>query len=724
MAAARLLFAVLLALLPAALRAAEQREAITAAQNPVRRVVSMLQMMQTKVEEEGEKEEELYKKFMCYCKTGSFTLGDSIGASETKIPAVGAEIAAGEAEQTKLKEEIKTAQTDRAAAKENMAEATAIREKEAATFAALKAQLESYISAIKAAVAALEKGMAGAFLQTGAADVLKRLAVEKQEFVDEVARKEILAFLSGSYAPKSGQITGILKEMGDTMAADLADATAVEEAAIKVYEELMAAKTKEVAALTAAIETKIERSGSLAVELVQMKNDLSETEAALIEDKKFFADLDKSCATKTAEWEERSKTRSEELVALADTIKVLNDDDALDLFKSTLPSPSASFVQVDISAKAMRAKALALVRQAAQVPGGHRTQLQLLALTLAGKKAGGFEKVIAMVDDMVKLLKDEQVDDDSKKEYCLMTFDFSDDKKKGLERKLSDANTAIATEEDGIATLTEEIAALTADIAALDKAVAEATEQRKEENKLFQEMIASDSAASELLGIAKNRLNQFYNPKLYKAAPKVELSAEDRIFVSEGGTPPPTEATGIAGTGVTVLAQVSAHSLVQSSDAPAPPPETWNAYAKKSDESTGVIAMIDLLIKDLDKEMAEGKTTEKDAQADYEEMMKDSAEKRVMDTKALADKGASKAGLEADLEASKSEKKATTKELAATLEYIASLHSECDWLLQYFETRKEARSGEVDSLVKAKAVLSGADYSLIQKSRGFLRRKQ
>merc|ERR1712060_372411 len=151
---------------------------------------------------------------------------------------------------------------------------------------------------------------------------------------------------------------------------------------------------------------------------------------------------------------------------------------------------------------------------------------------------------------------------------------------------------------------------------------------------------------------------------------------------------------------------------------------TWGAYSKKSGESTGVIAMIDLLVKDLTKEMTEGKTTEADAQADYEQMMKDMAEKRVQDSTALADKTAAKAGLEGDLAALNDENAATTSELGATLKYIASLHADCDWLLKYFDVRKEARSGEIDSLVNAKAVLSGADYSLLQVARGHLRGHQ
>merc|ERR1719242_2463431 len=104
------------------------------------------------------------------------------------------------------------------------------------------------------------------------------------------------------------------------------------------------------------------------------------------------------------------------------------------------------------------------------------------------------------------------------------------------------------------------MAALEAGITGLDKAVAEATEQRKEENTEYKNLMAEDSAAKELLKIVENRLNQFYNPKLYKAPPKRELSAEDRVMVSEGMTLAPTEAPGgIAGTGVTALADVSAH---------------------------------------------------------------------------------------------------------------------------------------------------------------------
>merc|ERR1719181_1467924 len=133
--------------------------------------------------------------------------------------------------------------------------------------------------------------------------------------------------------------------------------------------------------------------------------------------------------------------------------------------------------------------------------------------------------------------------------------------------------------------------------------------------------------------------------------------------------------------------------------------------------------MIDLLVKDLDKEMTQAETEEKDTQGDYEQMMKDSAEKRSQDAKALENKEAAKADMEESLQKSKEAKKATTKELGATVQYIHSLHADCDWLLQYYSVRKEARASEVDALFKAKAVLNGADYSLVQTKTRHLRRR-
>merc|ERR1712032_1143522 len=179
-------------------------------------------------------------------------------------------------------------------------------------------------------------------------------------------------------------------------------------------------------------------------------------------------------------------------------------------------------------------------------------------------------------------------------------------KKKALERAISQLDTQIEKNKAEIATLTDDIAELIAGIKALDKQVAEATAQRKEEHAQFIDDLAANNAAKELIEMAENRLNKFYNPKLYVPPPKRDLSEEERITVSMGGTLAPTAAPGgISGTGITAFVQIRAHDVEAQRVAPAPPPETWDAYKKKGDESSGVIAMMNHLESDLMKQIEE-----------------------------------------------------------------------------------------------------------------------
>merc|ERR1719356_1935972 len=315
--------------------------------------------MQNKVVAEGEKEKVLFDKFMCYCQTGGAELKASIDAANTKIPQVESALKEAAATKTQLEADVKQASADRADAKKAIGAATALREKEAATYAKDSSDMKTNLAALTKAIDAISGGMSGgAFLQTTAASVVRKLAVDMD--ISAADRDQIMSFLShdAEYAPQSGSIVGILKQMKDTMSDDLASATATEKKAIADFDALMAAKEKEIAACQKAIEDKVTRVGELGVSIETMKGDLSDTEADLLEDKKFLADMDAQCATKKSEWEVRCKTRTEELLALSDTIKILNDDDALELFKKTLPAPA--LLQVGVSNSQMRQQALAV----------------------------------------------------------------------------------------------------------------------------------------------------------------------------------------------------------------------------------------------------------------------------------------------------------------------------------------------------------------------------
>eukprot|EP00419_Tripos_fusus_P004594 CAMPEP_0172673048 /NCGR_PEP_ID=MMETSP1074-20121228/11913_1 /TAXON_ID=2916 /ORGANISM="Ceratium fusus, Strain PA161109" /LENGTH=216 /DNA_ID=CAMNT_0013490309 /DNA_START=33 /DNA_END=680 /DNA_ORIENTATION=- len=191
----------------------------TAAINPIRKVVTLLKKMQTKVEDEGATEKKLYDKFMCYCKTGASNLGSSVAAAEDKISTLPSAIEAAEQKLVQLKEDSKKAQAERASAKAEMAQATAMREKEAAAFASQKAEDDSNLAAAKKAIAAIEKGVVSGFLQTRAAETLRRLATDGMPHVVEGDRETLASFLSSKQEAKDVhdlEILGILKQMADT----------------------------------------------------------------------------------------------------------------------------------------------------------------------------------------------------------------------------------------------------------------------------------------------------------------------------------------------------------------------------------------------------------------------------------------------------------------------------------------------------------------------------
>mmetsp|Transcript_18057 Transcript_18057/g.33562 ORF Transcript_18057/g.33562 Transcript_18057/m.33562 type:complete len:688 (-) Transcript_18057:104-2167(-) len=660
------------------------RSAVAASVNPIRKVTTLLQGIEKKVTEEMAAKEKLYDEYMCYCKTSDGTLAASISTSEDKIPKVASNIDSDSEKKAQTEMGLKKAQTGREEAKEQIAKAEALRASQAEKFGSESSDLKTNIAALTKAIPAIESGMAGAFLQTSAASTLRRLTMSNID-INPSERDLLTSFLmvghQDGYVPKSGEIVGILKTIKDEMEAELADITETEKKSVADSEGLVAAKKKEIASLTKSIETKSMLIGELGVAIAQQENDLENTKESLAEDQAFLANLDENCAVKTKEWEEFKKMSNEELVALTDTITMLSEDDALELFKKTLPAAS-SFMQVQTSTQSVRQRALQTLSSLQSSDPG----VDFVQMALHGGQMG-FDKIIKMIDALMAELKKDQADDDAKKAYCEDQFDISEDKKKGLDQDISDLDVQISNGEETMSTLKSELADLATQIKELDGQVAEATKVRKEEHDDFVETMAGNKAAKELLSYAMNRLNKFYRPNLYKATPKVEVAA-----------------------------------LAQSGVAPPPPPEADLGYSKK-EESKGVMALIETIIKDLEKEDLEMTGEEKGAQSMYEKFMADAAEKRATMSKASVDKESALAETETDVMTAKDSLKGKKGEVMDLGKYVSSLHGECDWLLKYFDVRAAARTGEIDSLEKAKAVLSGADYSLVQtKVHKFLQR--
>merc|ERR1719267_82271 len=304
------------------------------------------------------------------------------------------------------------------------------------------------------------------------------------------------------------------------------------------------------------------------------------------------------------------------------------------------------------------------------------------------KSKGGFDDVVKMIDDMVVLLGKQQKEDEKQKTYCEDEFEKAADEEAASKTKLAQTDATLAELTDKIGTLMEEISGLQASIAALDKEVADATEQRKEEHAAYVAQMQMNEAAMGLVEKAKNRMQKFYNPTLYKAPPKTENTMEEKIIE--------------AGTFV---------QLRRSDVAPPPAPEMPSGPVQKNAKSAGVIGMMDTIISDLASDMKDSEYEEKTAQKDYAELMADSEETRAGDVKALTGKESAKATTEEELTMAKETRSATATDLKQVGTVISDLHAACDFILENFDLRKEARTNEIEGLKNAKAVLSGASFS-------------
>jgi len=655
--------------------------------NPIRKVVTLLQDMQKEITAEGEKEKDLYEKFMCFCDGNTDGISTAVKEAGEKIVELKSALEAAVAEKAQIDQDLIQHGKDREAAKQDLAAATQVREKEHAEFVEATGDSKENLDSMNAAIAALEKGMGGKALMQMSKDSLSRVSkvARASTALDDVERSSVLSFLDGTqnpfgdYSAQSGEIVGMLKAMKDEMDKDLNGAIAAEETAASGFEQLAAAKKAEIAAASEAIESKTARQGSLAVLIATTGDDIEDTTRELSENEAFLANLSAQCAQKKTEWEERCKIRTQEIAAVSEAIKVLNDDDALDLFKKTLSLEQGPSTYGFMQRNTRSSVAARVVQMLGAVKSSKQTELGLVTYALKAK-AVDFSKVLAMIDNMVTELKTEQKDDDAQKAFCDKDLEKSETTKKNLENSIASSAALIEETQEASATAADEIVTAQTEIKNLDKAVAEASEQRKSEHGEYTQFMAENDMAQQLLEKAKQKLFKFYRPNQAKEEPP---AADAAVFVQ----------------------------LVTLRAAPPTPPDTWGAYSTKDGKSNGVIALIENLQKELKADGTEAKHDEETSQKDYERLMTDSQENRAQLADSITNKEAAKADLDEKAESTKELKRSQEAELMNTQGYISQLHSSCDFLVANYDLRKAARGNEIESLANAKAVLSGAGFS-------------
>jgi len=657
---------------------------VEAAKNrPVSKVITLLKDMLKQLEKEAEEDEEVYDKLACWCETNDKEKTKSIADAEARIADLTTKIEELTASSARLNTEIKNLEKEVASNQAALDKATAIRQKELAEFNEEEKDLLGSISALKSAITVLSKH--NSLLQmpeshvVGVAasiqNVMQKHSAMLSGILTHSERKAVSAFIQApadyfdaeptfkqSYAPQSGAIFGILKQMKETFESNLSNSQKEEMANQKAYEDLKAAKEEEIAAGQAQIDSKTQELADTDEKNAQAKEDVEDTKKSLSADEQFLMMLKEKCSMTDAEWEERQKTRQLEMEACSKALSVLSSDDAHDLFTKTF---NPSFVQKEMHSE-QRDKASKLLSAIAQ-----KVQNPRLATLAVRVRLDAFTRVKKAIDDMVAQLTKEKADEIKHKDFCVDEFNTNELQTEKKERAKSDLTAKIEDLENTIKSLTDAINTLKSEVAEMQVQMKRAGEDREKENKEFQATVADQRATQKLLTAALNILKGFY--------------AKKAAFVQVAQPAGP------------------------------PPPPGFEAY-KKNAAAGGVMGMIQQIINDAKAMEAEVIRSEEDAQKAYEDFVKDTNGSIEAKSKDIVNKSESKAKAEADFVEAKEDKEAVMLELEQLANYKAELHSSCDFVLKNFEIRQTARDEEIEALKQAKAILSGAKFEAFLQS--------
>jgi len=662
--------------------------------NPLKKVVTMITEMKATTEKEADEDEKAYGKYECWCTTNEKEKTGAIEEAENRLDTQNSFVEEATAKSGELKTQIETLTADIADDTDALETAAAIRGKEADEFQVSEAALKETLGSLTGAVDALSMLQKKTSRDAGEVDEIRtslaqvRRVVERHrpEYKDvlqkdlfdvlgsleDPAPKQGAAFLSDpsqggaaqgskSYNSRSGAIFGVLEGMQEQTARDLKNAQTSEAAAAKAFARLKAAKESEIAAATGQKDQKETELADLTEKLAKANEDIVALTKAKTADEEFLANLQESCAKESKNYDARVKVRSEEIVALGETLDILTADEARDLFGKTM-----SFMQISSSAMESHAANRVMKKLAALAQKHGSWSMASLAVRV---KLDGFEKIKKTMDNMLAELKKQQKEEYDKNEACKKDIDETEDNIKVATNEKEDLAEKHKAQTNDLSVLAEDIKKLKQDVSDMEVALKQAGEERKAENALYQQSMSDQRATIAILNKALARLEEFYG--------KAELM------------------------------QVRMHRQEPGAAAP-PPPPTPKAYAKRP--AGGVLGMIQMIVKDAQKTEQEMETSENQAQADYVKLVAETSASIDANNEAIETKEAALSSTEGEKAETQEAQLANEEKLKELNDLLTAHHSSCDWVMKYFDLRQQSRQEEIDGIEEAKAILSGAKF--------------
>lgn len=672
-------------------------------ETPMARTVQLIEGLEKQIKKDGTNEQAEFDAYACWCeKTMERKANDITSAkeliteTEILIKKLKGEIASHGAEIDQLKKDI-------AQNKASIKEAQDLRNKESKEYMDERTESEQCIGAMEAAIKVLTGAgtKKSGFLETlheaelmsivvGVKTALKHKVTKSMSDNDVQMMKRFVAkpeaFVGvkssgmsaaqtgqnpfGDYAPQSTQIQGILKGMYDAFTADLEKDNANEANAQKTFEEIFATKLEEQKTLEETLQIQETNSAAKSKKLAESEVLLDDTNTQLQADEEFFADTKAACQDKATQWSQRTRLRTEELNGMQEAIRILSSESA----KKTFESSTTTFLQLaTINKHTERSSDRAKSYNQLKVIASRFGSRSVATIAVAIQAGGHFDKVIGMIDEMIVLLRKEEQEDIEHRDRCENSQNANGNEISDLKSSIEKTEQSLKRMENSKKELEGEIDALELEIKSTKKDMAQLLEFRNEEVGDFRQALKDDSDAVDLLGQAIVALTKFYKrnkmatPELVQKAPEYTKDADKA------------------------------------------PETSWSdgEYGGRKGESGGIIAILEMLKEDVQKEMAEGRADDADAQEKY--LKQNAAMQETLDaqeeTKANTEKEL--ADLEEKMSTYEEYKNGKENDKKGEEDTEKALGTDCAWVKTHFESRRNKRKDEIQGLVDAKAFLAG-----------------
>jgi len=702
---------------------------------PITKVVRLLEDMQRDLEKEAKEDKDTYESLSCWCEKYEKEKSESVEAAKSAIDSLQAKIEGSTGKASELATEVEGLQKRIAENEQALKEAVTLRAKEAAAFHEQEKELLQSIQLLNGAITTLSKHHA-AMLQSGGGsaelqtlrptlrhvvhknlnllgwlrtspykDALLSLIDANPDILDPddvpssdqswqgegVSPQSLLfqqqrAASSGdapfrSYAPQSGQVLGVLKQMKDSFEADMPEMQKDEAKKASNFALLKGEKESEIAEQKSSVKAKRGELADTKEKLWTARNDIKDAKASLSADQAFLLEMQDRCVEGDHEWEKRSKMRADEIAAVSQAIRILTSDEARDGQQTTWGG-AASFLQMSVGHRRVHAAGPC----AEKVLKDLSRRAPELALISVMARNQPFAKVTEAIDKLVAKLKIEQVDEVKYRDFCIDELHQNevDSQRKSASAERLDAK---ADELDSISSnLEKELETIKQEITTLQTELQRATFDRKKENREFQQVVGDQRRARRALKEAHARLAPVFGRHqtgLLQQVPGSGEGADEVEFHKRGSGPRPTVA---------------------------PAPE-FSDYDNKQGSSNQVLTLIQKLTGEAKVLEDASVHDEQNAQAAYETLIAETNDSVKAKSRMIVDKTQELRGVDAEAHRTRAERDRALEDLDALAASKGALHQQCDFFLN-FETRQASRIEEMDALTEAKAILAGMSSNL------------